>query len=120
MSSEKLVSNFFKRCYEIGKTPIWEPEIVGTKSPRKRNDRRKYARKTQRSSQLAPGKFYLEGIVAGGANHGFSISGEMFQVNANTFIVGEISLGAYAKVQGKFVDGNKKIATKVIIGNRSH
>ena len=111
------VKTFIKRCYEIGNTPIWELKTLGANRPAT-NSPAQRKKETKRSAARDSGGyqvFSVEGLIQSGITAKYSINGEEFDINGDTWVVGVIRLGAMAKVRGTTKVGRPRIATKVVI-----
>ena len=62
-----------------------------------------------------PKLFSLEGTVRTMTSGGFSIEGDLFHVNEDTFVVGELRDAVSAKVKGLYLPDGKRVATAVVI-----
>jgi hypothetical protein len=97
-------------------TPIALPSLTTIK----RKQRRRRFRHSRRSHEMKNSanqkteQFVLEGLVHAGTNTRFSIDGNDFAITPTTWIIGEIKLGAQARVKGTLgIDGYQ--ATSVVM-----
>ena len=70
--------------------------------------------KNTTSSKQNSQRFALEGAIQAGTNSPFSINGKDFSITDDTWVVGDLEIGAYASVRGP-LKGGKRVATKVVI-----
>lgn len=60
------------------------------------------------------GQFLIEGLIECGKKSRFMIADKEFDIDANTWIIGNVEYGAFARVKG-VAQGEKKIATQLVI-----
>ena len=80
------------------------------------------ARKSVRSSLVSlpqnqgpTSRFSIRGIIKPGKRTEFAINAEDFQITKETWIIGNIKIGAIAQVSGVVLTGKGKFASKIVI-----
>jgi hypothetical protein len=58
--------------------------------------------------------FTIRGEIQAGSRFPYSVLGQDFEINADTWIIGDISIGSVATVHGIAKPGYGNIATKVV------
>lgn len=113
--SRSAFSTLIQRCYEIGNTPVW-----GNVKQPSRSKLRKSARSKLKNAKDRAVRFKLEGAITRGTNTPYAVDGEDFKIDGNTWIVGDMRLGASAKVSGVISPANGKKASKIIVSSSEH
>jgi len=108
--SERPIVAFLRKCYEIGNTPI-----LGTKKETKVESPLKTLEKHSKNSRDSLARFMDQGIVKRNAQGQFTLNGEDFYIDENTFVVGDITPGDVVRIVGVIRSGKGRYATKVSI-----
>lgn len=105
---------FFNDVRQILNKPVPLPEVFTTPlfESTQNKPKKQIQAKDQKPKQA---QFCLEGILKVGQNSEFSINGEDFIINHETWIVGDVEYGKKAKVQGLIKPAVAKVARKVTI-----
>ena len=99
---------------EIGKfitTPIGRTGKLGALRRRMRQKKAK----AKRNRNTPVGRFNLQGTVEQGSNELFSIRGDYFEINEDTWVIGKLENGALLEVKGVVHPGGEKVASKVVV-----
>jgi hypothetical protein len=67
------------------------------------------------AAQGSHAQFSLMGTLERGASSKFAVRGEEFVVDNNTWIFGQLNVGAEVMVQGVFRKGDERYAKKIIV-----
>ena len=83
------------------------------------NIKRSYSKKSSKSANASSakpkiGQFFLEGILQHGNRTRFAIGNRDFEIEPNTWIIGNVEFGSTARVKGS-IQGEQNIATQVVI-----
>lgn len=71
-------------------------------------------RRTPAGAKTAERRFQIEGTIGAGQSSRFAIDGTDFEIDGNTWMIGDLEFGAKARVKGASLAG-KKVATQIII-----
>jgi len=99
---------------DILRTPIHIPGISSKRSRRKSFSKRTISTARVANSKGKTGQFVVEGSIQRGEKARFAIDNKDFDIDANTWIIGNVEYGAWARVKG-CTQGDKKIASQVVI-----
>ena len=110
---QQSVKSFFRRCYELGNTPVFFPKKT-EESPSGPHHRTARASR-QQPTQETTTEFVLRGEVRPGQSTKYSIQGEDFEVLGSTWLIGVIEFGVIARVRGVIKPGLGKCAREVVI-----
>lgn len=91
--------------------PVELPFVTGGKNAKKKIKKNAVGR----SSASKTLQFALEGPLGRGEHTAFAINGYDLKTTADTWIFGQLRVGAYAKVKGVIVNGHERLCTSVVI-----
>ena len=98
-------------------TPIALPSGFSLGRRRPGRAKRREARSPEKAKQAQTSdQFALSGIIETGMGTIYSVQGKDFIFDSDTWIFGDISLGAYARVKGSLRAG-ERYASHIVIGN---
>ncbi len=95
-------------------TPIELSALTGKKTSSKGKGSKK---SVKRKAIVKPQnlQFALEGPLTKGESSPFSINGYDLKTTADTWIFGELRIGAIAKVKGVIMNGHERLCTSIVI-----
>lgn len=99
LKSFEPVISFFRKLSSINVYPL-------TPKPKKN---------VRKAGQLAPGAFSFEGILRKGQETTYAINGQDVEISEDTWMIGNMAIGAKASVKGVMRNGQRQV-TKIVIG----
>jgi hypothetical protein len=127
MTFKSLIQTFSTASFPL--SSLMEPlnfNLLGSKSPRQKVLKpqiKARPRATPNNEPIAFSKgctlhFMLEGKLAAGSGTHLSIDGHDLVMDQDTWIFGELSIGAHAKIRGIIIHGHQRLCKSIVVNPR--